>query len=185
MISIRTFSNTKPLYLAFENKYLKAYEDLPQIQAHNNMTFFVKENKTKIIIKIITLNRGSLKSTIGSNLLGVIETNIKDGTPYIVIPTNKTGGKFDIFKNQFSYKIKKHKIMLILMTQQDLCMIKIIYQHTNGIFNLEPSNGYYKILNITNQNLILYDRNLIKFVNSNDVISNENLFNIDIEYELL
>ena len=185
MISIRTFSNTKPLYLAFENKYLKAYEDLPQIQAHNNMTFFVKENKTKIIIKIITLNRGSLKSTIGSNLLGVIETNIKDGTPYIVIPTNKTGGKFNIFKNQFRLQNKKTQNYVNFDDTTGFMYDKDNIPQSNGIFNLEPSNGYYKILNITNQNLILYDRHLIKFVNSNDVISNENLFNIDIEYELL
>ena len=50
MISIRNFADENSLYLAFENKNVKAYFNTPQVQSHNNMTFFVKEIKHNIII---------------------------------------------------------------------------------------------------------------------------------------
>ena len=184
MISIRNFNNTNILYLAFENKITKAYADLPQIQAHNNMTFFVKEIKYKMIVKIITLFDGSLKS-MGGNIIGVLETNTTDGTPYIVIPTNKIGGNFNIFKNQFMLQKTDTQTYVVSDVATGFIYDRDIIPSSNGIFNLEPSNGYYKILNIRNQNLILYDRNLVKFVESNAIISNENLFKIDITYQLL
>ena len=184
MISIRNFNNTNPLYLAFDNKITKAYADLPQIQAHNNMTFFVKEMKYQMIVKLITLYDGSLRSMSG-NIIGVIETNTTDGTPYIVISTNKTGGNFDIFKHQFMLQNKDTKAYVIYDDFTGFIYDRDSIPNSNGIFNLEPSNGYYKLLNIKNKNLILYDRNLIKFVESNTIISNENLFKIDISYDLL
>ena len=184
MISIRNFNNTNPLYLAFDNKITKAYADLPQIQAHNNMTFFVKEMKYQMIVKLITLYDGSLRSMSG-NIIGVIETITTDGTPYIVISTNKTGGNFDIFKHQFMLQNKDTKAYVIYDDFTGFIYDRDSIPNSNGIFNLEPSNGYYKLLNIKNKNLILYDRNLIKFVESNTIISNENLFKIDISYDLL
>ena len=184
MISIRNFNNTNPLYLAFDNKITKAYADLPQIQAHNNMTFFVKEMKYQMIVKLITLYDGSLRSMSG-NIIGVVETNTTDGTPYIVISTNKTGGNFDIFKHQFMLQNKDTKAYVIYDDFTGFIYDRDSIPNSNGIFNLEPSNGYYKLLNIKNKNLILYDRNLIKFVESNTIISNENLFKIDISYDLL
>jgi len=54
-----------------------------------------------------------------------------------------------------------------------------------GTFNIESTNGYYRILNINNDNLALVDKNIIKFVKEKDVVSNENLFIIDISYELI
>ena len=184
MISIRTFNNTNPLYLAFDNKITKAYNDLPQIQAHNNMTFFVKQIKYQMIVKIITLYNGSLKS-MGGNIIGVLESNTTDGSPYIVMPINKTGGNFNIFKNQFMLKNKDTQTYMIFDSSTGFIYDRDVMPSSNGIFNLEPSNGYYKILNVNNQNLILYDRNLIKFVESRDIISNENLFKLDVQYELL
>ena len=184
MISIRTFNNTDPLYLAFDNKTTKAYTDLPQIQAHNNMTFFVKQIKYQMIIKLITLYNGSLKS-MGGNIIGVLESNTTNGTPYIVMPTNKTGGNFNIFKNQFMLQNKDTQTYMIFDDATGFIYDRDVMPTSNGIFNLEPSNGYYKILNIRNENLILYDRNLIKFVESKAIISNENLFKIDIQYKIL
>ena len=184
MISIRTFNNTDPLYLAFDNKLTKAYHDMPQVQAHNNMTFFVKEIKYKIIVKLITLYDGSLKS-MGGNIIGVLESNNTDGTSYIVIPTNKISGNFNIFKNQFMLQNKDTEAYVISDDATGFIYDRDIMPTSNGIFNLEASNGYFKILNIKNQNLILYNRNLIKFVESNTIKSNENLFKIDIQYELI
>ena len=184
MISIRNFNTTNLLYLAFDNKVTKVYADMPQIQARNNMTFYAKENKYEIIVKIITLYDGSLKS-IGANIVGVLETNTTDGTPYRIIPKNKTGAKFDLFKNQFMLQNYNLQSYVSYDDKTGFIYDRDVIPSSYSVFNLEPSNGYYKIVNITNQNLILYDINLVKFVESSTVNSNENLFKIDIQYKLL
>ena len=184
MISIRTFNDDEPLYLSFDNKMLKAYGDLPQIQAQNNMSFFTKIVKYQMIINIITLYDGSLKAMSG-NIIGVLETNTTDGTPFIVIPTNQTGGNFDIFKNQFMLQNKATKNYISFDNATGFIYDRDLMPSSNGIFNLEPTHGYYAILNVNNHNLILYDRNLVKFVDNKIVKSNEHLFKLSISYDLL
>ena len=184
MISIRTFSNDNPLYLAYENKHVKAYGDSPQIQAKNNMTFFIKEVKYQTIIKIITLSYGSLK-TIGDNIIGVIENNVNNGTSYIVIPTNQSGNSFNIFKDQFMLKNKEKQTYVIFDEDTGFLYNKDLEPSANSIFRINPTNGYYSILNVRNEELILFNKNLIKFTEPKNVLSNENLFKLDITYELL
>jgi len=184
MISIRTFTDEPPLYLAFENKSVKTYADNPQIQARNNMTFFIKEVKYQSVIKIITLFDGSLK-TVGGNLIGVLENNTNDGTSYIVIPTNQTDNNFDIFKDQFMLQNKNTKTYVIFDENTGFLYDRDLQPNTNGIFNINPENGYYSILNVRNEELVLFNRNLIKFTDSKNVLTNENLFKLDITYELL
>ena len=184
MISIRTFTNTNPLYIAFDNKVAKAYIDLPHTQAHNNMTFFVKEIKYEMIVKFITLYDGTLRS-MGGNIIGILETNTTDGTPYKIIPKSKSGDKFDLFKNQFMLQNININTYVTYDDQTGFIYDRDVIPSSNSVFNLEPSNGYYKIVNIRNQNLIIYDKNLLKFVESNTIISNENLYKISIDYNLL
>ena len=184
MISIRTFDDNRPLYLAFENKTVKTYADSPQIQARNNMTFFVKEVKYQSVIKIITLFDGSLK-TVGGNLIGVLENNANDGTSYIVIPTTDTGNNFDIFKDQFMLQNKDTKTYVIFDENTSFLYNRDLQPNTNGIFNIIPTNGYYSILNVRNEQLVLFNKNLIKFTDTTNVLTNENLFKLDITYELL
>jgi len=57
--------------------------------------------------------------------------------------------------------------------------------NTLGIFNIIAEKGYYTISNVNNDQLILFNRNLIKFTNKKNIISNENMFKLDISYELL
>ena len=56
---------------------------------------------------------------------------------------------------------------------------------TNSIFNINPENGYYSIVNIRNEKLVLFNRNLIKFTDIKNIVTNENLFKLDITYEIL
>ena len=184
MFSIRTFTEPKPLYISFENKIIKAYYDSPQIEAHNNMTFFVKQNKYKIIIKLITLYDGSLKSMSG-DIIGVLETNTTDGTPYEVIPTGKNGGNFNLFKDQFNLQNTNTQKYVSYDDDTGFIYDRDRLPMSNSVFNLQSSNGYYNIVNVKNQHIILYDRNLVKFVESKTVLSNENLFKIDIKYEIV
>ena len=183
MISIRTFDDDKPLYLAYENKSVKAYPNLSQLQARNNMTFFVKDIKYQIVIQIITLFDGSLK-TIGGNLIGAIENNINDGTYYIVIPTQETGNNFDIFKHQFLLKNKEKGTYVRFDTDTRFLYDKDMEPNTNGIFNINPENGYYSIINNRNEKMILFNKNIIKFTDTKNIVSNENLFKLNITYEI-
>ena len=185
LISIRNYENKNPLYFACEHGYMKAYIDSPQVEAHNNMTFYVKEVKSNTILKIITLYDGSLKS-IGNNLIGVIETNTTVGTAYVVIPTKKEGGpNFDMFKDQFTLQNKDTKNYVGVDESTGFLYDKYQYPSTSSIFSIVPENGYYSIINTKSQKLILFNSNLIKFTDANNVISNENLFKLDISYELL
>jgi len=184
MISIRSFSNDKVLYLANENKNVKAYSDAPQIQARNNMTFFVKSINYEMVIKIITLYDGSLK-TINGNIIGVLENNTSDGTSYVVIPTSQNKDSFNIFKDQFMLKNKEKGTYVIFDVNTGFLYDRNLEPNTLGIFNIIAEKGYYTISNVNNDQLILFNRNLVKFTNKKNIISNENMFKIDISYDLL
>jgi len=185
MISIRTFNDDKPLYIAYENKNVKAYTNVPQIQARNNMTFFVKDTNYQIVIQIITLFDGSLK-TINGNLIGVIKNNTSDGTHYIVIPVSENNGNnFNIFKHQFYLKNKEKGTYIQFDTNTGLLYDKYMTKNTNGIFNINPESGYYTIVNNKNEKMILFDRYIIKFTESKNIITNENLFKLNIIYEII
>jgi hypothetical protein len=184
MISIRSFSNDKVLYLANENKNVKAYSDAPQIQARNNMTFFVKSINYEMVIKIITLYDGSLK-TINGNIIGVLENNTSDGTSYVVIPTSQNKDSFNIFKDQFMLKNKEKGTYVIFDVNTGLLYDRNLEPNTLGIFNIIAEKGYYTISNVNNDQLILFNRNLVKFTNKKNIISNENMFKLDISYDLL
>ena len=185
LVSIRSYDDKNPLYIAFENSNTKAYSDSAQIEAQNNMTFYIKEVEANTILKIITLYDGSLKS-IGNSLIGVIETNTTDGTPYIVIPQKKTGGgNFNIFKDQFILQNKKTKNYISIDQKTGFLYDKYETPNLNSIFNIAHENGYYNIINKNNQKLILFDNNLIKFTDPNNILSNEALFKLDISYDIL
>ena len=184
MISIRSFITDKVLYLANENKNVKAYSDAPQIQARNNMTFFVKSINYEMVIKIITLYDGSLK-TINGNIIGVLENNTSDGTSYVVIPTSQNQNSFNIFKDQFMLKNKEKGTYVFFDENTGFLYDKNLELNTLGIFNIIAEKGYYTISNVNNDQLILFNRNLIKFTNKKNIISNENMFKLDISYELL
>lgn len=184
MISIRTFNNDKVLYLANENKNVKAYSDAPQLQARNNMTFFVKSINYEMVIKIITLYDGSLK-TINGNLIGVLENNTSDGTSYVVIPTSQNKDSFNIFKDQFMLKNKEKGTYVIFDVNTGFLYDRNLEPNTLGVFNIIVDKGYYTISNVNNEQLILFNRNLVKFTNKKNIISNENMFKLDISYDLL
>jgi hypothetical protein len=182
MVSIRTYDSTTPLYLTYQNKNLKASNDAPQIELHNNMTFFVNEVKSQTVIKMITLFDGSLIST-ESNLIGVLETNTTDGTAYNVMPIKKSGTNFNLYKDQFSLQNKKTNNYLSYDDSTGFLYDKYPNPNQNSIYNIVVSKGYYNIVNTKNQKLIVFNKNLIKFGDS--VSSTDSLFKLDISYTLL
>lgn len=187
LYSIRTVSNDTPLYMAFENKLVKVYGDSPQIEAHNNMSFFIKTVDFKMVINILTLYDDSLK-TMPGNLIGVLQNNTKDGTSYYITPTSNntsTNKNFDIFKDQFTLQNKKTNKYVSFDSNSQYLYDKDLKPNLNSIFSITPQNGYYTILNTNGDNLILFNRNLIKFAKSEDTTTNENLFALNITYELI
>uniref|UniRef100_A0A6C0EXW4 phosphoinositide phospholipase C n=1 Tax=viral metagenome TaxID=1070528 RepID=A0A6C0EXW4_9ZZZZ len=189
LFSIRTTDNDQPMFIAFDNKQVKAYADTPQVQAHNNMTFAVNSVKFNVILNIITIFNGILK-TMGGNIIGALENNTLDGTNYIALPasTNSSGNggnNFNILNDQFILKNKDNKTYVINDTETGFLYDKALQPNPNGIFSLKLNNGYYNILNSSGQEMILFNKNLIKFVDQSAIVSNENLFNINITYEIL
>jgi hypothetical protein len=185
MLSIKTTDDKKPMYLAYENKIVKAYADAPQAEAQNNMTFILHIIPFKYIIKIVTMFEGSLK-TMGGNIIGLLENNIEGGTAFYVIPIKKSNTtNFNMFKDQFMLQNKNKKTFVQYDLDTSYLYDNAIQPNPNSTFNLVPFNGYYTILNTNNDTLAVKDKNLIKFVNPEDISSNENLFMIDIVYELI
>lgn len=184
MLSIKNTDNNNPMYLAFENKIVKAYANTTEIEAQNNMTFILHNIPFKYVIKILTIFNGSLK-TMGGNIIGVLENNNTDGTSYYVHPMKTSNNNnFNLFKDQFILQNKETKTYVLYDPDTLFLYDKETQPNRNGTFNMESTNGFYKLLNINNDNLALVDTNLIKFVKETDIISNENLFTIDISYEL-
>ena len=189
MISISTTDENNPMYIAFENKLAKAYANIVQVEAQTNMTFIVHKIAFKYIIKIITIFNGSFK-TIDGNIIGVLENNVSDGTSYYALPIRQPSSSnnysnFNIFADQFVLQNKDKKTYVTYDPESFYLYDKEQQYNSNSIFKFDPSNGYYKILNVNKDNLILYNTNLIKFEKENKIVSNENLFKIDITYELL
>lgn len=106
MISIRTTNDTTPLYLATENKVVKAYIDNTLAEAKSNMTYIIHKINFRHVINIIT-SVGGIVFTTGDGVVGVKPNNIVDGTSYYVNPHNNTNGNnFNIFNDQFTLQNK-------------------------------------------------------------------------------
>jgi len=182
MVSIRTIDPNKTMYLAFENKQTKAYSNTPQVQAQNNMSFILHIIPFQLQIKLITLYDGSVKTMTGA-ILGVLENNTTNGTEYILEPVNKVAGKnFIYYKDQFYLKNSKTNTYVVYDDNTYFLYDKPTSPNSNCVFNFSMLNGFYVLSNNIGQNLILFKNNLLKFVKSEQVVSNENLFKIDIKY---
>ena len=187
LVSIRTIDPNNTMYLAFENKQVKAYPPTPQIQAQNNTAFILHIIPFRFQIKLITLYDGSIKSMSGG-ILGVLENNTVDGTGFILEAVNKAnvnGGKnFNYNKDQFYLKNPSTNMYVVYDPNTFFIYDKAPTPNSNCIFNFVIENGFYTLINNIGQNLIFYQNNLLKFVNPEQITSNENLFKIDLQYIL-
>ena len=180
-----TDENADILYLAFDNKRAKAYYKSPQQEAYNNMTFKLHIIPFKIQIKLITLYAGSVK-TMGGGIVGVLENNVKDGTMYNLESTTTTlSSNFDYTKHEFYMKNNATNTYLAYDNISYFLYDTARVPTNKSIFTLLMINGYYTLSNNLKYNLIMYDNNLLKFVKTSDILTNENLFKIDINYELM
>jgi hypothetical protein len=179
LISIKLVDPQNVLYMAFENKIVKAYAESPQIQAMNNMSFYIRTIPFQMHIKIVTLFGGSMKSMSG-NIIGVLENNTTDGTTYIIEPGVISNRNFNYLTDEFYLQnadTGKYLGIDILTG-----FLNDHGENTRIRLHIETSKGYFQIVNSIGNYLILMNKNLLKFEKKNLIISNENLFLIDLKY---
>ncbi len=184
-ILIRNMNIDNTMYMAFENKQVKAYPKSPNIEAQNNMSLILHIIPFNIQIKLSTIYGGSVKSMNSGGMLGILVNNTTGGTPYILEPVINNNNKNFIYnKDQFYMKNKITNTYVMYDNNTFFLYDKLTSPTTNCIFNLIMLNGYYTLNNNKGLNLIMYNENLLKFVKTDAVITNENLFKIDLEYIL-
>jgi hypothetical protein len=181
---LRTIALQNPVYLANQNRLPATYAYNSAVEAQNNMSFIIHVVPFNIQLKLMTLYDGSMKSMAGG-IVGIIENNIQDGTGYILeASSGGGGGNFNFQKDQFFMRNGSSTPATYLSYDANT---GFLYDRpgrplSNGIFNLTSSNGFFTLSNSANQQLILYDNNLLKFVNVDTIKSNENLFKIAVSY---
>jgi hypothetical protein len=184
LISLRTIDPNNTMFLAFENKKTKAYPSSSLVEAQNNMSFILHVIPFAIQIKLITLFDGSVKTMSGA-ILGILENNTTDGTGYLLEAVNKNTSKnFNWAKDQFYMKNSITNTYVVYDSNTYILYDNATNPNSNCIFNLTMANGFYVLLNSKGQNLILFQNNLLKFTDANQIVSNENLFKIDLQYIL-
>jgi hypothetical protein len=192
-VSLRIIDENNKQYLTFSNKMARASRTSTQIQTQNNMSYYLHVVPFHITIMFQTLFGGVIKTMSGS-IVGVLENNITDGTPYILEPINgysNTAGKNFIYHKDPFY-LKNSKLNTYLGVSGDTGISRLIDGLQSPInsgsvltrFTMEFNNGLYSLKNEKNDVLIVYNNNLLKFIPVEELVSNENLFKIALEYVL-
>jgi hypothetical protein len=185
LLLIRTIDTQNPMYLAYQNKMTKAYANSSLIEAQNNMSFIIHVIPFNFQLQIFTLYNGSVKTMDSSNIVGVLENNTRDATPYILEPAfPNNGNNFNYLKDQFYMKNVKTNTYWVYDNDTKFIYDKPSRPGTNGIFSIKSNNGFYSLYNNSGQTLILYQNNLLKFIDTQDAVSNTNLFKINATYLL-
>lgn len=192
-VSLRIIDENNKQYLTFSNKIARATRTSTQIQTQNNMSYYLHVVPFHITIMFQTLFGGVIKTMSGS-IVGVLENNITDGTHYILEPINGyiniTGKNFIYHKDPFYLKNSKMNTYLGVSSDTgisrliDGLQLPINNEAILTQFTMEFNNGLYSLKNEKNDVLIVYNSNLLKFIPDGELVSNENLFKISLEYVL-
>jgi hypothetical protein len=184
IVSVKLVDPKNALYIAFENKMVKAYAESPQVQAMNNMSFAIRTIPFQMHIRIITLFGGSMKSMSGG-VIGVLENNTTDGTTYIIEPGVITNRNFNYLTDNFylvNAETGKYLGMDMLTGFLNDSQKVENESYTRLRLHIETSKGYFQIVNSDGKYLVLMNKNLLKFEKKELIVSNENLFQIDLKY---
>lgn len=182
LVSFRNIDNTNPLWLCFRSKSLVALSDNNSQDSHNNMTFMVNSIPFNYLIKILTVNGGSVMSTSG--VVGILANNNQSTTTYIVKPINNTN--FEDIRNNIQVNIQNHDTKTYWNYRNNVLMDDIQSPNTNSIFILQPSQNFYTISNTQGQLLSIINNINLQFVTGDDTTNQFNtLFKIELSYEKL
>lgn len=189
---IRNITLQNPMYVANQNKLPTTYAYTSTPEGQNNMSFIIHQVPYQIQLSLITLYGGSMKTMTGG-IVGVLENNTTDGTMYILEPAFSTvasgGANFNYLSDQFYLHNAAATPVsgngyLSYETSTGFLYDRAGQPSSTGIFNLKYNNGFYSLVNTAGQQLILYENNLLKFVDAANVKSNENMFKINVNYAL-
>jgi hypothetical protein len=186
MISGKSTNETRPLYLAAENKEIKAYADSNKMDAKSNMTFIIHKLGFRHVIKIITKFGGSI-ITNPDNSISILANNNSDGTSYYVNPHNQSNGNnFNIFNDQFTLQNKTKGTFVTYDSNRYLLYDRMKIPDNSSIFNLVKEDSYYLIMNVSDEKLLANTREpqVLTFQPDTNADENANLFSISISYEL-
>jgi hypothetical protein len=182
---MRTITLQNPVYLANQNRLPSTYAYNAAVEAQNNMSFIIHFVPFSIHLKLVTLYDGSMKSMAGG-IVGVLENNTTDGTGYILeaafTPVQSGGANFNFMKDQFFMRNAATGTYLSYDPNTGFLYDRPGKPSSKGIFNIKSSRGFFSLVNSAEQELILYQNNLLKFVKPDAVSSNENLFKIAVSY---
>ena len=99
-----------------------------------------------------------------ATLIGVLKNNIPGGTEYIVEAVGQGANSqyFDIFTNQFTLRNKATNNYISYDLKTKFIYDKDAKPATNAIFSIDKEGGFYKFVNKNNENLIVFNNNLVK-----------------------
>ena len=135
-------------------------------------------------IKIITLFGGSMKSMSGG-VIGVLENNTTDGTTYIIEPGVITNRNFNYLTDNFyliNAETGKYLGIDVLTGFLNDSQTVENESYKKLRLHIDTSKGYFQIINSDGKYLVLMNKNLLKFEKKELIVSNENLFQIDLKY---
>lgn len=182
LVSFRNIDNTNPVWLCFRSKSLVALSDNNSQDSQNSMTFMVNNIPFNYLIKILTVNGGSVMSTSG--VVGILANNNQSSTSYIIKPINNTS--FEDIRNNIQVNIQNHDTKTFWNYKNNVLMDDIMTPNTNSIFILKPSQNFYTISNTQGQLLTVVNNINLQFITPNDSINQFNtLFKIELSYEKL
>jgi len=182
---MRTITLQNPLYLANQNRSATTYAYNTTTEAQNNMSFIIHIVPFQIQLTLQTLFDGSVKSMTGG-IVGVLENNTNDGTGFLLepafTPVQSGGTNFNFMKDQFFMRNTIKGTYLSYDSNTGFLYDRPGRPNNKGIFKIANNNGFYSLINSSGDTLILYQNNLLKFIKSENITSNEHLFKINIKY---
>lgn len=181
LVSFRSLDDDNPLWLFFRSKSLVALYSNNDNDSNNNMTFMINTIHFNYIIKIYTINGGSIISTNG--IVGILANNINSATTYIIKPVDILT-KFEDIRQNIQVYIQNHTTKTYLYYSNNVLKDDSTTPNNNSIFIIKPSNNFYTITN-TNGKILTISNNInLQFLNQSDNVFNS-LFKIELSYEKL
>jgi hypothetical protein len=198
---VRTIALQNPMYIANQNKLPKTYAYNTSTEAKNNIAYKIHIIPFNMRIKLFTLYNGSMKTMTGG-IVGILENNTADGTIYIIetttianpIPSSRlpispnsiSGGanNFNYLRDPFYIRNPTTNTYLVYDVSTRFIYDKQGRPGSNGIFTLKFNNGFYSLYNSAGEVMIVYQNNILKFIAESEIINNENLFKINVDYSI-
>lgn len=175
-------------YIGVQNRKIKALGESSQIAAQNAIAFRVIIPNFHIEIAFITLFGGGVK-TMSGGIVGILENAPDSATSYILESTNVSGlglSNFNYMKDEFYIRNSGNaNTYLEYDPSSGYVYDRLVKPSGNSVFKLMAKNGSFVIVNNRDETLAIFQNNILKFIPTDKILANENLFKIKIKYVLV